>query len=251
MIADRTLENMENNIKAKVVGAKNLLKVFPDTNLKFFALMSSVDSLVGGVGVFEYCCANSYLDILSSTACNVQKFVTINWPNWGKVGMNLKFYKDNESERLFTIGKEEGAKLFYKIINQSMLPNRVAVSKIDIEKLKATEFHKEIGNNKQNLISDDTVFLEESDGNEVQAKLARIFSNVLGNSQISKNKSFFSMGGNSLSAIKLISLINNEFNVSITLAEFYANSKISELENILLSNRNSDITSTTLSEGKI
>lgn len=61
----------------------------------------------------------------------------------------------------------------------------------------------------------------DSPQNEIEKRLAKIWSNVLGIDSFGVNDKFFDLGGHSLKATKLISKIYKEFNVDIPLKEFF------------------------------
>ncbi|MFP3599150.1 amino acid adenylation domain-containing protein, partial [Chryseobacterium sp. SIMBA_029] len=57
--------------------------------------------------------------------------------------------------------------------------------------------------------------------NETEVKLAKIWQEILGVEKIGITDNFFEMGGHSLSATKLISLIHKEFEVKLSLKELF------------------------------
>jgi 3-oxoacyl-(acyl-carrier-protein) synthase/malonyl CoA-acyl carrier protein transacylase/NADP-dependent 3-hydroxy acid dehydrogenase YdfG len=253
LIQQRNLANMQEHIKAKVEGAINLLDSLKNEKLKFFALTSSLDALVGGIGVFEYCAANSFLDTLSTTDYPDLNLISINWPNWENIGMNVKFNDPNIPKRLFTLSEEEGAKIFYNLINQNYGLNRVAVSKIDVSRLKASEFHKANQINSIPHLAQTPLdrYLDEDENTELENKIAEVFCTILGQKKLSKYKSFFSLGGNSLTAIKLLTMLNARINSSTSILEFYANDKVASLAVFIEAKQNSSQNTSYINEGAI
>ncbi len=69
----------------------------------------------------------------------------------------------------------------------------------------------------------------EAPCNEVEKKIAEIWSNILNVSPISRNDSFFELGGNSITAIQTISRIRKELNVVISFSDFYSSKDLIEL----------------------
>ncbi len=65
--------------------------------------------------------------------------------------------------------------------------------------------------------------------NEIEEKLANIWSEVLGIEKIGINDNFFELGGHSLKAINVIAKINKELNVSVPLTEMFKTPKIKGL----------------------
>ncbi|MFH7025972.1 MAG: amino acid adenylation domain-containing protein [Heteroscytonema crispum UTEX LB 1556] len=69
--------------------------------------------------------------------------------------------------------------------------------------------------------------------NNLEKQLAEIWSEILNISEISVKDNFFEIGGNSLSAVYLMSAIAEKFNRELPLAILFANSTIEELAEIL------------------
>jgi len=156
-----------------------------------------VDALVGGIGVFEYCAANSFLDTLSTVDYPYLNLIAINWPNWCNIGMNLKFHGHNTQVKPFALNEEEGAKIFYNLITQNHGLSRVAVSKIDINKLKASEFHKlnqrEMRSKVVNDSTDGYGYLVDEETTELENKVAEVFCMILGVMRASVSIKAFSL----------------------------------------------------------
>tara|TARA_R110002050_G_scaffold33381_3_gene85002 strand:+ start:445 stop:3795 length:3351 start_codon:yes stop_codon:yes gene_type:complete len=65
--------------------------------------------------------------------------------------------------------------------------------------------------------------------NELEAKVVKIWEQVLGKNQVGINDNFFTLGGNSLKAGVVRSKIQKEFDVKVELKELYINSTIVDL----------------------
>lgn len=237
LIKERNLESMQEAIKAKTLGAKNLLNVLINDKLKFFALTSSIDSLTGGIGIFEYCAANSFLDILCVDKLPNLNLISINWNGWENIGMNVKYHETNELKKIFKISEEDGAQIFYKLINYHHNHNRIAVSKIDLLKLKPSLFHETNSQHIKSINKSTEFFLDEENNKDIERMLAEIFYSILGQKKFSKYKSFFSLGGNSLSVIKAVNLIRDRLNFNISIVEFYSNDNVHNLANFIESKK--------------
>lgn len=69
--------------------------------------------------------------------------------------------------------------------------------------------------------------------NEVEEKLLVIWREILGNKPISIDENFISVGGNSLSVMRLIARIYKEFQSRVTLADIFSNLTIAEQAKLL------------------
>jgi acyl carrier protein len=72
---------------------------------------------------------------------------------------------------------------------------------------------------------------------ETEKKLVKIWSEVLGldEAKLSIKADFFEIGGHSLRAIKLISILNKEFSLKSDLGFVFSNSNIQEMADIITS----------------
>lgn len=65
--------------------------------------------------------------------------------------------------------------------------------------------------------------------NETETMLLSIWKEVLGREKINTTDNFFSLGGHSLNAVKILMEIENQFNVQLTLKDFFEKNNIAEL----------------------
>lgn len=81
-------------------------------------------------------------------------------------------------------------------------------------------------------------YFEEEVG-EIEVKLANIWKSVLGINSIGKNDNFFTIGGDSIKAINIITLINKTFGTNIQLFSLYKNHTIKQMGDYLNENMSS------------
>ncbi len=92
-----------------------------------------------------------------------------------------------------------------------------------IDRLKLSEY---------NPIKNETVVVEK-DLNPVETKLLKLWQNVLRKNTISVNDDFFSIGGDSLSAVNLFILVEKEFQKHLPISVLYQSPTISKLAKTL------------------
>lgn len=78
---------------------------------------------------------------------------------------------------------------------------------------------------------------------KLEEKIAQIWSNILNVDNISIDDDFFSMGGHSLQATQLINELYKEFNVDISLIDFFENPKIRFCTDLINASEKSDFES--------
>ncbi|MGD9153827.1 MAG: beta-ketoacyl synthase N-terminal-like domain-containing protein [Gammaproteobacteria bacterium] len=70
---------------------------------------------------------------------------------------------------------------------------------------------------------------------ELEGDIAEIFSEVLGCKGISKNDSFFELGGNSLSSVNFTKILNDKLNVDVSLSAIFQYDTVAKLARYILS----------------
>jgi amino acid adenylation domain-containing protein len=227
-IEEYNLTNIKNVLGGKVYGINNILNVIDLTSTKFIAFTSSLSSVMGDINRLEYCAANSYLDYLAMDKKNFKNINTlaVNWPGWSDTGMvredtisSIETIKPltglSNLLHLNTIKQNEGAELFYRLINQTSY-EQVVVSKLDVHTLKSTLFN-------QNEIPSDNqqIKIIEDDYSEKEFQVAIIFANILGLEQISLHDDFFKLGGNSILATQFSHRMSAKFDADVKIADIF------------------------------
>ena len=200
-----SVANIRNAFKGKIYGLENVIDSAGSNQLKFIACTSSLASLMGDINRIEYCASNSYLDCLTADRVRFKntKVISVNWPAWSDIGMVRGQIMSGEDslrplkgiERLMhlnAIEHNDGAEIFYRLINQSA-HGQVAVSKLNLKELKCELFKPAALSTPNSEIT-----ILESDHTDNQYKAAQIFCNVLGLETLSIHDDFFRIGGNSI-----------------------------------------------------
>jgi hypothetical protein len=183
---------------------------------------------MGDINRIEYCASNSYLDYLTADKVRFKntKVISVNWPAWSDIGMVRGQIVSGEDslrplkgiERLMhlnAIDHNDGAEIFYRLINQSA-HGQVAVSKLNLRELKAELFKPAAP-----VPSNNEIKILESDYTGDQYKAAQIFCGVLGLEAISIHDDFFRIGGNSILAIQVSHRMSKAFRCDIKVGELF------------------------------
>jgi non-ribosomal peptide synthase protein (TIGR01720 family) len=101
IIHRQTPETAEKVLAPKVAGTRILESLFDGHELDFLILISSLNSITGGVGQVDYCAANSFLDAFAfyHNARHGAFTVSINWGAWQEVGMAADAIRSFASRR--------------------------------------------------------------------------------------------------------------------------------------------------------
>jgi acyl carrier protein len=83
------------------------------------------------------------------------------------------------------------------------------------------------------LVEDDAVekpaVLVDEEITETELLVARIYHSVLACKGISKNDNYYELGGNSLSAIRLVNMVNAEFDVNLNMSVIATHPSVARL----------------------
>ena len=227
----------------KVLGTVVLDHATDNDSLDFFVVCSSVAAITGGVGQCDYVSANAYMDsYVSYMRMQGKKATAINWSFWNQVGM-ARGYSDAAANGIFyPIDPANGVHAFACVLEESL--NHVIVGELntenpmlrsktlsielsdeivhDLEKSTRSSYHVSKEHNLETHNS--TLVLKgrgESNYSETEKKIASIWSEVLDLNQIDINDEIFTLGGDSIVAIKMVNEINAAFARNLSVKDIF------------------------------
>ncbi|MBD2775787.1 type I polyketide synthase [Iningainema tapete] len=246
VIQRKTFKEAERIFAAKVRGTLVLDTIFKNEQLDFFILCSSLASILGGFGQVDYAGANAFLDAFAHYQKSTNgKFTTcINWDAWQEVGMGVAAAKQLEQTKEFSTDflkhgllPLEGVKVFRRIL-ATKLP-QVLVSTTDLSAKYNRKTHSILSslltgkqNDETKLNTHQRPHLETTyvaPSSEVESTIAQICQELLGIEQVGINDNFFDLGGNSLIGVRLISRLNQDFQVEIPIHSLFESPTVAEL----------------------
>jgi acyl transferase domain-containing protein/acyl carrier protein len=276
-ISELTDNDFEDQIKPKIEGAKVLKEVLKRKRADFVFLMSSLSTVVGGIGLTAYSAANSFLDafVLKVNKSSITRWISVAWDGW-------KFLEDETSGFIAgdsLILPEEGQEAF-KVALNPYVPSRIVISKTDLQKriienlahskITSSEkganetLRKDIsiiekehislnGNGNGNgtsSFSDSSLAgaIAESDRpelateyssptGELENQILDVWRELLGINKIGRNDSFFDLGGNSLLGTQLITKLRQTFKCELPLKSLFQEPTIAGIASVIESQR--------------
>ncbi len=215
-----------NNIRAvlspKIQGIWVLARLFQRTELDFVVCASSLTAVVGGIGQLDYCAANLFLDrfMAQRPFKRCQRLLTVNWNAWSSVGMAVNV-KDSKTHKTLYEGNclspEQAVKVLETALNAG--PSQIIVSRFspkdEIQRIIET-FDSTL-KRKENKLGDHT--RNHRPNQNTYDRVAQIWKDVLGVKTIHEQDTFYSLGGDSLLAIQLLSTLGRYFDVELTLQD--------------------------------
>jgi acyl transferase domain-containing protein/acyl carrier protein len=228
-------ELCERHFRPKVHGLRVLEKVTADHKLDFCFLLSSLSSVLGGLGFTAYAAANLYLDAVAQARSRTRsdtRWLAINWDAWHFPPAGTV----TPDPPLRAMLPGEGVETFSRILAEPSL-NQVVVSVADVGSLIAQWIRSDSlaaadGASKgmplhqrPNLVK---TFVEP--GNETERAIAAIWQEVLGFERVGVHDNFFTeLNGHSLLATQLVSRLRCLFQIEVPLRRFFEAPTIAEL----------------------
>jgi phthiocerol/phenolphthiocerol synthesis type-I polyketide synthase E len=237
-----TPERAQIHFRSKIDGANVLAKLVRKFEPDFCVLMSSLSTVLGGLGMAAYAAANEYLSALAlSEARGARtKWLSIDWDTWdiGREDLNPNISQSTLSD--LTMSCQQGIRAFMQAL-QSTAAARIVISIGDLETRLAAWVGAD--NSPTQAASGGapathqrpalaTPFVEPR--TETETIIAQIWSELLRIERVGIHDNFFQLGGHSLLAIRLIGKLRQEFGVHIHVRQVFESPTIAELAGWLL-----------------
>jgi acyl transferase domain-containing protein/thioesterase domain-containing protein/acyl carrier protein len=231
VIQQKTPKIAESVLAPKVSGAVILYYLFENVQLDFFVLCSSLGSILEAFGQVDYCGANAFLDAFTHhLRTQGKKAICINWDVWQEVGMAVNTEVPLELQQGRTeslkqgILPKEGIDVFSRIMG-NRLPH-VLVSTSDflsrVEQHKVSKIQRFLEISDKANLSKPThprpqlSYAHVAPRNELEQTLANIWQTFLGIEQVGIYDDFFELGGDSLTAVQLITKLRKTLKTDLS-----------------------------------
>ncbi|WP_430412121.1 amino acid adenylation domain-containing protein [Kordia sp.] len=242
-------DQIRNVLEAKVDGTIIINNLIENENLDFVILCSSLSSLLGEIGQAAYVAANAFMDHYAQSKYNsgTTRVVSVNWDRWLDTGMAKKtnaLYDDESENDLIGLTATEGVAAFKEILSLN-IPT-IAVSVTDLETRISNESER-----LQSFLGDtnDDEITSVLNTTQVEKGVTDIFEKILGE-RPKLQENFFELGGDSLNALRLLSIIQKQYKTELSLEVFMANSTVEAIITRIMTSQNSFRSSEISSIGK-
>lgn len=203
----------DRQFRAKVTGLQVLETIFADKKLDFCVLMSSLSSILGGLGFGAYAAANSFMDAF----CHLQNrqgdcpWFAINWDGW-----DLSDREPSES----AIAPSEGIAAFDRILS---LPEttQIVVSVSDLSTRRERWVQSETPTPQASHSRPNLTTAYVAPRNEREEAIASVWRKLLGIAEIGIYDNFFDLGGDSLLATQAVAQLRSQLQIEISLRDFF------------------------------
>jgi acyl transferase domain-containing protein/acyl carrier protein len=215
---------------------KVLRKIEPD----FCLFISSLSSVLGGLGLATYTAANLFMDAFARAYSQTTNALctSVNLDSWQTDGRESSRQQVGLGASLneLSMSSEEGAEVIARLFAVLGAP-QVVVSTGDLEarldqwirhissRGKAAGGRARTGTPRAKSKSKNYV----APRSDVERRVADIWEEVLGHEQLGVNDNFFELGGDSLLATQLVARLRDAFAVELPLRRFFESPTIAEL----------------------
>ncbi len=229
----------EQQFQPKVYGLLVLEKVLKNQNIDFCLLMSSLSSVLGGLGFIAYSAVNNFMDafVHQYNQSSSIAWTSINWDGW----YTIKESQQNQSHLAtgladLAIKPNEGMEAFQRILNCSYI-NQMVVSTGELQTrinqwVDLASFEEKTVSQKANLLLHPRPYLQNpyvAPKNEIEQKIAVIWQELIGTDKVGIYDNFFELGGDSLLMVQVRSRLQEVFNCNVSTAELFEYPTISSL----------------------
>ncbi len=211
---------MQTVLSPKVKGTWVLSKLFKQTSLDFFISASSLTAIAGGIGQLDYCAANLFLDYFLSQKQfkRCKQILTINWNSWSSIGMATHLGRSKTHEKLYlenSIMPEEATQLLEAALQSGQRQVIISRNEPSLERDRIiTAFANP--EKKEAQFKKAAPPLQKGQLETIQC----LWRDVLGVKTIDPRETFYSLGGDSLLAIQLLTQLEKQLNIDVSLQEF-------------------------------
>jgi acyl transferase domain-containing protein len=218
------------HFRAKVAGLFVLEKILRGRQLDFCLLISSLSSILGGLGFSAYAAANLFMDGFAHNRRETDglPWISINYDSWNFEGTTQRDagFRDRLVELALT--PSEGNEIFRRVL--SLDPTmQIIISTGDLQArlnrwinpesprhAELREKDKQVGSGEFHP-RPDLSMTYGAPTNETERILAGIWQSLLGFEQVGIHDNFFELGGDSLLGTRIISRVREAFRVELPL----------------------------------
>lgn len=221
----------ERQFRPKVYGTLVLHEMFAKRPLDFCIAMSSISSVVGGIGFGAYAAANAFMDSLAeSTAGAALPWTSVLWDGWTFDSTAAPQVSRNART---AIAPDEGIEAFDRILNVTS-SGSIVVSTVDLgaRLISAAPAVRTAIQDAPRVSTAPRPRMSSGyrePGTDVERIVARAWGEALGISDIGAEDNFFELGGHSLLAVELLSGLSASLHVKLQLRHLWEDPTVAGL----------------------
>jgi acyl carrier protein len=231
IIALKTREAAERVLAPKVLGTLALERALSGLTLDFFVVCSSLAALAGGAGQVDYCAANAFLDAWAAARRAAgQPTIAIDWDAWQQVGMAVNTAGHGGAHDLratqlaLALTPDEGIEVFRRVIDRD--EPQIAVCTVGLAArlrpgARAAERHASTAGAQALHPRPELTTEYVAPASDLERQMAGAWQRVLGLEQVGVLDNFFDLGADSLTALRVVDRLKDEYGVDLSVTMFY------------------------------
>ncbi|MBQ4862220.1 acyltransferase domain-containing protein [Pseudoalteromonas sp. MMG013] len=217
IVTEKSAGSLSASLSPKVEGSQKLLALAKQQGCDFMVLFSSISSLIGGIGQFEYAAANAYMNGLSTQSEGETSVISVVWDRWERAQGESEVLAHLKANNPHTLKSTEGFDMLSRIL-QSKPSTPIVVSS------RALSDHivgqRRISEAVPSTVTQSDIHATEQFDTTTQQVLADIWCSTMRLSNVKKSDDFLLLGGDSLIGLKVLAQIEKAFGVSIPTKRF-------------------------------
>jgi iturin family lipopeptide synthetase A len=214
--ADITVSQCRQQFRAKLQGLLVLEELLTVKTLDFCLMISSISTILGGLGFVAYSAANHFMNAFSikHNQKKQEPWIIVDWDGTNKEDTKKAFHRILSTGWLQQVIFSVGGKLEGRISRWVKLEDMVK------------EDNSKPGDSAPLFSRPEISNPYEAPRSALEKRLAEIWQRFFGIEKIGIDDDLFDLGGDSLKAINIISIIQKELKVAIPIKYFFDHSTI-------------------------
>ncbi len=249
-IADIDRDTCEKHLGAKAYGLLALAGALEGADYDFCLLMSSISSVLGGLGFVAYTAANAFMDHFTQHM-NRQgdpRWISVCWDGWTYLEDELAG-KDAGLPDYLVMHLDEGPRALEEVVasrETGVVLHSITNLERRIDKwVTLRGLQPDAGEPATDAAP--TLYARpdirtpyKAPATPVEKELVDVWQQFFGYENLGVNDNFFDLGGNSLKGISLIGIIHRRLGVAIPIREFFQRSTIAGLADYVSGQENTE-----------
>ena len=242
---------------AKRQGLLNISKLKQDFPIKHCHIVSSISSVLAGIGMYVYASLHSYIDsfVQAQQTMTPGAWSSINWEAWefGTEDDELELFQQGSFGshlNSLAINPEQGCQLIGRLLPH--IEGQLIISSSDLQHRFDLWVEGKIEQVTQNVIERDTRPDLQSNyvkpRNAAEEQIMMVWSDILAINNIGIDDNFFELGGHSLSALQMAQQLTRQFSKSISVIDLFTYPTIRKLAACFTQEKESVVQNSTLNK---
>lgn len=226
-LQDTSLAAAAEQVAAKVAGTHILETLVDEYQVELCVMMSSLASLLGGLGFAAYAAGNRYMDgfVQQKFADGDSRWIALNWDGWLFDDPAAHFNLENR----FTMNPEQGWQAFTLAL-QSQQPAQLFIATADLAERQNKWFGQAQNNSEKTAHQRPTLSVDyEAPRFTTETQLVDIWADLLGIEGIGINDNFFDLDGDSLLLTRVVTQINQQWKINLSLQQTFEAPTIAQM----------------------